>query len=135
MNTTLESMNEIFELVPGASTRYLDPNGKEFAIAPFAFITNSLGETILADGRGWDRFGRAFRFENNLRDLNPPMKVQKQPNWMGNRRPNFTTNPGLSEMSHQGTTVLAYQTVFGSAIDWVATEAARRQSAGCIRGI
>ncbi len=113
------------ELIWGNGLRprtYHDKKGKTYLIAPYSSIRTDDGESISWDGRCYTACGRAYYLKDDGScDFNVKMTVPEQPNWMGNKRPNYTTNPKLRRGRYRGSDVAVYSTIFGDAIDWVET--------------
>ncbi|HEY9787010.1 MAG TPA: hypothetical protein V6D17_16580 [Candidatus Obscuribacterales bacterium] len=113
------------EKIWGAGLRprtYRDSKGKEYLIAPYCSVRTDEDDLVYWDGRGTDKHGRSFYLRNDgSRDYDVKCTAQPQPNWMGNRRPNFTTDPRLRRGRYQGSDVAVYSTIFGDAIDWIET--------------
>lgn len=113
------------ELIWGTGLRprtYRDAKGKIYLIAPYCTVCTDDGESISWDGRCYTACGRAYYLKDDgSRDYDVNMTVQPQPNRMGNKRPNCTTNPKLRRGRYQGNDVAVYSTIFGDAIDWYET--------------
>lgn len=135
-NRYLENAGDTFKTENGQKM-YKDPNGSWSEMPKHGSIRNSRGESISWNGIGFDQHNRGFILgEDGMRDYGGRSAVAPRdvrPNWDGNKKPNYTTDPTLREMSYKGSKVLAYDSVHGPKIDWIETEA--RSSGRGARGL
>ncbi|HEY9788093.1 MAG TPA: hypothetical protein V6D17_22080 [Candidatus Obscuribacterales bacterium] len=133
MTTTIPLNGYVFTTDGSA---VINDNGTPLIVKKHHFAKTKAGDTIINDGanatalRARDLHRAYYLRPDGTRDYDS-VKCTPQPqlNWMGNKRPSYTTNPKLRRGRYQGSDVAVYSTIFGDAIDWVETR--RGNFGGC----